>query len=130
MGDSPSPLTKGLSARAARRALRLPMPFCMAWPGGGHGHGVQPPALFGGQRLPVVQGVCQPQHVGVLGQRRNCDIGKTRVTALRHGGIGNLPREPGGACVQRQDAICIGGQRPVQPAVKPVGALIAPGLCV
>jgi len=32
LGERPSPLTKGLSAMAARSALRQPRPFCMAWP--------------------------------------------------------------------------------------------------
>ena len=31
-GDMPSPFTNGLSAIAARSALRQPRPFCMAWP--------------------------------------------------------------------------------------------------
>ena len=32
LGDRPSPLTSGLSASAARSALRQPMRFCMALP--------------------------------------------------------------------------------------------------
>ena len=79
------------------------------------------------QRLEVLEVAGQQQQAGVLGQRRNRDISKTWVAALRHGGIRNLPREPGGARVQRQDAVCIGGQQPVQPAVEPVGALFAAG---
>ena len=77
------------------------------------------------QRLEVLEVAGQQEQASVLGQRRNCDIGKPWVAALRHGGIRNLPREPGGARVQRQDAVCIRGQQPVKPAVEPVGALIA-----
>ena len=77
------------------------------------------------QWLKVFEIAGQQQQASVLGHRRYRDIGKTGVAALCSGSIRNLPRKPRGARIQRQDAVCVGGQQAVEPAVKAISPVHA-----
>ena len=69
------------------------------------------------QRLEVLGVAGQQQQTRVLRQRRNGDIRKAGVAAMGVCLIRYLPRQSGGLCIQRQNALCIRGQQSVQPAV-------------
>lgn len=65
----------------------------------------------------------EQQQASVLGQRRYRNISKTGMTAFGLRCVRDLPCESGGPCIQRQDAIGVGGQQTVQPAVEAVSPL-------
>src|SRR5262249_24013346 len=79
--------------------------FLSGLTGGGHGHGVKPPTLFGGQRFPVVQGIGDVVWRGFLhGPAENAEfLAKGRVD--RHGLGGVLLKLGGRQAVGTKAAI-------------------------
>lgn len=77
------------------------------------------------QRLKVLEMTGQQQKARVLGQGRDGNIGKTRMSALGHCRIRDLARQPGGLRIEWQDAVAEACNQPVQPAIQPLGTLHA-----
>lgn len=56
------------------------------------------------QRLKVLEMTGQQEKARVLGQGRDDNIGKTRMSAMGHCRIRDLARQPGGVRIEWQDA--------------------------